>query len=468
MKQQKFFQILRIALFTCVMVAGCIIGFLTFLRPEISETENRKLAEFPEWDMDAFADGQYTSDISLWYSDTFPLRDELIALNGKLRGLYGIKTQSASSDGVGDAIDTGGDFVWETTKPAPETTPPVGGETDGTSSETAPETQAPGSDHEVIKGYLVDGIKGFELYYFNRQNSDRYARAVVQTALNLDGRAQVYVMVTPMSYAYGVSKETQNDLNVSDCKDAIDWMYNAIEQYGKSAGLGTPVIPVDAYNALLSHKDEYIFFRTDHHWTALGAHYASRAFLDTAGMSYPALSDKNFYQPMDFPGFTGSLAGHTKHENPALVNNPDTIHAYIPQSVNTVTITERDGNVMERPIVNPEGATLFSDSQRYRLFVDGDYPLSVVHNEKITDGSAILLIKESYGNAFIPMLVDSYEYVYAVDYRFFRTMSASDMVETYGISTVLFLNNPVATSADYNIGCLESFVSLKSKIDPNA
>ncbi len=466
MKQQKFFQILRIALFVAVMVAGCVIGFLTFLRPAVSETENRKLAEFPVWNVDDFVDGQYTSDISLWYSDTFPFRDELIALNGKLRGLYGIKTQSASSEGIGDTIDTDGDFVWDTTpitEPDSETQPSVGGETD---AETTPETQAPTTDHEVIKGYLVDGIKGFELYYFNRQNSDRYARSVVQTALNLDGRAQVYVMVTPMSYAYGVSKKTQNDLNVSDCKEAIDWMYNAINQYGKSAGLGTPVIPVDAYNALLPHKDEYIFFRTDHHWTALGAHYASRAFLDIAGRDYPALSDSQFYQKMDFSGFTGSLAGHTKHENPALVNNPDTIHAYIPQSVNIVSITDRDGNVFERPIVNPAGATAFGDSQRYRLFVDGDYPLSVVHNEKVTDGSAILLIKESYGNAFIPMLVDSYEYVYAVDYRFFNTMSVSDMVETYNITTVLFLNNPVATSADYNIGCLERFVAIPSKIEP--
>ncbi len=462
MKQQKFFQNLRIVLFAAFLIGGCVVGFVLPLRPEVSETENRELAEFPAWDLEAFVDGRYTSDVSLWYSDTFPFRDTLLSWNTGLRGFYGIKRQSASSEGVGDTIDTDGDFVWQTDPPSPETGTGPAPETDPEPETTPP----PATDHEVIKGYLVDGIKGFELYYFNRQNSDRYARSVVQTALDLDGRAQVYVMVTPMSYAYGVSKDTQNDLNVSDCKDAIDWMYNAIKQYGKSAGLGTPVIPVDAYNALLPHKDEYIFFRTDHHWTALGAHYASRAFLDTAGLTYPALDDESSYREMAFDGFTGSLAGHTKHENPALVNNPDTIHAYVPQSVNTVSITDRDGNVFEKPIVNPDGATLFSASQRYRLFVDGDYPLSVVHNEKVTDGSAILLIKESYGNAFIPMLVDSYEYVYAIDYRFFRTMSVSDMVETYGITTVLFLNNPVATSADYNIGCLEKLVAIKSKIEP--
>ena len=61
------------------------------------------------------------------------------------------------------------------------------------------------------------------------------------------------------------------------------------------------------------------------------------------------------------------------------------------------------------------------------------------------------------------MLVDSYEYVYAVDYRFFRTMSISDLVDAYGIDTVLFVNNPVATSADYTVKCLETLVHLPSK-----
>ncbi len=447
MKQQKVFQTLRIVLFAVALTAGCVLGFVLTLRPEISEAEQRDLADFPVFHTENFLSGQYTSDIGLWYSDSFPFREQLIALNTKLRGLYGIKTQTAVSGGDADEIGTDETFVWGSTPTdtEPETTP------------------SDGADHEVIEGYLVEGIHGYELYYFNRQNSDRYAQAVVQTALNVSGRAQVYVMVTPMSYALGVSEKTQQELNASDCKAAIDWMYNAIEQYGKSAGLETPVQSIDAYNALAAHKDEYIFFRTDHHWTALGAHYASRAFLDAVGRDYPALDS---YGTLEFSNFTGSLAGHTKNENPALVNNPDTIYAYVPSSVNTISITTRDGVTFEKPIVNPMAQTEFGDSQRYRCFVDGDYPLSVVHNEAVGDGSAILLIKESYGNAFIPMLVDSYEYVYAVDYRFFNTMSISDMVETHGIDTVLFLNNPVATSSDYNIGCLEKLVALPSKLTP--
>ncbi len=451
--QSSFFQSLRIALFALVLVGGCVLGFTLSLRPTESPSEMRTLTEFPEFDMDDFLDGTYTSEISLWYSDTFPFREELLALNTRLRSLYGIRVRSADSIGQGEVIDPNESFVWSTTPSEPSET----STTDTTPDTTPPQTTDPG--HEVIEGYLVDGNYGYELYYFNRANSDRYARMVVQTALNLDGKAQVYAMVVPMSYCFGVSGEVQAELGVSDCKASIDWIYRAITAYSEQAGVQSPVVTVDAYGALAAHSDAYIYFRTDHHWTALGAHYASRAFLDVVGKDYPTLEDG--YEELRIEGFTGSLAGHTKQETPNLINHPDTIYAYIPKSVNVVRITTRDGSAFDAPIVNPDAETAFSASQRYRCFIDGDYPMSVVHNAAVGDGSSILLVKESYGNAFVPMLVDSYEYVYAVDYRFFRSMSAEMLVDTYGIDTVLFLNNPVAISADYNMNCLEKWVSMQ-------
>ncbi len=459
MKQNKFFETLRIVLFCVFLVGMCVLGFMITLRPTHSDSENRDLTAFPDFELEAFMDGSYTSEIGLWYSDTFPFREQLIALNTRLRGFYGIKTFTASSDGQGEEIDTGETFVWDTS----HLTPPEESEPVDTEPGSDGETETEDFGHEIIKGYLVEENRGYELYYFNRKNSDRYARLVVQTALNVGDRAQVYAMVTPMSYAYGVSPETQVELNVSDCRASIDWMYRAIEQYSMGAGVTFPVITVDAYSALEAHRDEYIFFRTDHHWTALGAYYASRSFLDIVGREYPALHDEAAYTPIDFEGFTGSLAGHTKHETPVLVENPDTIQAFIPTSLNELTITTAKGEILTRPLVNPHAATEFSASQRYRCFIDGDYPFSVAHNPAVDDGSAILLIKESYGNAFLPMLVDSYEYVYAIDYRFYRTMSVSDLVDTYDINTILFVNNPVATSADYNMNCLERFVGLMNQ-----
>ncbi len=509
MKQQKIFQIIRIALFAAVMVGGCVLGFALGLRPTVSESENRTLAEFPEtpdfvsvvtetqadgteehslrWntdEIDRFLSGDYTSAISLWYSDTFPYRDDLITLNGKLKGFFGLKTQTVSSGGSADNIETGGDFTWTPKPPAeidpdPETDPTPAPNPDSDAdtdvntdpgADTEPETDPPVVDEsEVISGYLVDGITGYQLYYFNEKNAHRYAQAVVQAALDLEGRAQVYSMITPMSYAYGISDETRDDLGVSDCKAAIDWYYYALEQYGISAGLTTPVVTVDVYSALEKHKDEYIFFRTDHHWTALGAYYASRTFLDLVDKDYPTLEDG--YTHCEITGFTGTLANKTQGETSALINNPDTLYTYVPNSVNTVTITTKpDENgvtsILEKPIVNPD-QNAYHRTQKYFCFMGGDYPYYEIHNETVTDGSAILIIKDSFGNAFTPMLVDSYEYIYVADHRWFRAMSLSDMVETYGIDTVLFINNPHSLAQDWNTGCIEKLVAVPSKIEVN-
>ncbi len=481
MKQPKFFQYFRIILFAGAITAGCVLSFILPLRPSVSESENRNLAEFPKFDIQEFFDGTYTSNISLWYSDTYPFREELILMNDRIHGLYGLKSSSSQGAIGGDEIDLDETLLWNSpiieeessseelppaeTDSSDITAPPdeTGSDTESENeTETETETEPSGDvGHEVIGGYLVEGITGYELYSFNKNNSDRYARAVVQTALDLNGKAQVYCMVTPLAYTFGVDKDVQEELNASDLKDAITFMYNAIDGYCPQAGVEAPVITVDAYGALEKHKDEYIFFRTDHHWTGLGAHYASRAFLDLAGRNYPSLKDG--YTEYQFGNFTGSLATHTRPTTPVLTNNPDTIYAYAPKSVNTVSITAKDGTTFDAPIVNPDAPTKFSNSQRYRCFIDGDYPYSVTHNPNIKDGSSILIIKESFGNALFPMLVDSYEYVYCIDYRFYRTMSLPELCDTYGIDTVLFINNPVATSADYNVRCLETLVNLASK-----
>ena len=56
-------------------------------------------------------------------------------------------------------------------------------------------------------------------------------------------------------------------------KDMIDYCYSQ---------LNGSIITVDAYSKLRAHTDEYIFFRTDHHWTQLGAYYAYTAFCEAA------------------------------------------------------------------------------------------------------------------------------------------------------------------------------------------
>ncbi len=450
MKSKKFFQWARILLFVVVMIGGCVLGFMLSLRPTTSESEGRTLTEFPTFTVEGFLSGDYTSQISLWYADTFPFRDMLLDLSGSLKGLYGVgDLEFEGYEGEADSIDTNQDFVWEKdpSDPPPsieETQPsepvdPTDQETD-TSDETPPTA-------EVIDGYYIKGDTCWELYYYKADLVDRYCRVVVQAAADLNGLATVYDMVVPTSYCYALSDEELQKLGASDGFEVIEHIYTAIDAYCPQAGVLESVVTLPVHELLAQHTDEYIYFRTDHHWTARGAWYASRYFLDAVKRPYPSL---DAYETFTYETFLGSLYRHTQSEN--LKKHPDYVEAYLSPTVKEMTIF-RDDIYQPRPLIDLE----VTSTNKYMCFSSGDHEYYETHNPTLNDGSSVLIIKESYGNAFLPMMVDSYEHVYAIDYRFWEGDLVS-FVQEKGIDTVLFLNNLMATADNYTVYSLEKLV----------
>lgn len=107
-KTMRKFRDMGIKAFEVLLLLGCAMGFLFFLRPDTSEEEKRKLTEFPELTYSSFMDGSFFADVSLWYSDTFPMRDTLIAADKKIKSLYGVTTSTMMVGGheQGDEIPT--------------------------------------------------------------------------------------------------------------------------------------------------------------------------------------------------------------------------------------------------------------------------------------------------------------------------------------------------------------------------
>ena len=116
----------------------------------------------------------------------------------------------------------------------------------------------------------------------------------------------------------------------------------------------------------------------------------------------------------------------------------------------TMQMTNGDGTYTEYtwPIVNDVSA--YAKSELYACFAGGDQPYNYAHNEKIKDGSAVLVVKDSYANAFIPFLIDHYEHIYWIDYRSYADYcdyagisdcSISSLVKSKSINDVLLLNN---------------------------
>ena len=148
---------------------------------------------------------------------------------------------------------------------------------------------------------------------------------------------------------------------------------------------------------------------------------------------------------MEFPGFLGTFCS-SSNNSPALQSNPDTVVAYIPKGTNAMTMHYTNGSVVDWFIVNDVSG--YAKSELYATFVGGDRPFSYAHNPAITDGSAVMVIKDSYGNAFIPWLVDHYEHIYWIDFRY-TSNTISQMVEDYGVQDVIYaLNIYNGTSSD--------------------
>ncbi len=422
MENTRTFEKIKIILFCTVMVVGFLLGLAFFLRPAYSEAEKRELTKFPSFTVSTFLSGEFTEQVSTWFADTFPFREGLIAANDAISSLKGFASEQFQSG----AANQGGD----------QTTP--GGED---------------VKVEQIAGYYIAGDTAYEMYYQNAANSKRYAEVINTAASRLAGKAKVYTVVVPLAYAYNdkVLKKT----DASDPKAAIDGIYTSVTDPN--------AVCVDAYGALAAHKDEYLYFRTDHHWTALGAYYAYTAYC----ASNPALTayPLSAYEECKFEGFLGTLYTHTKA--PALAKNPDTVHAYVPMATNTLRVHLADGTSQKFTggVVRKDTDTFYANAaSKYNCFLTSDNPAGTqqsyytsIENPNKTDDSAVVLVKESFGNCFAPFLVDHYRYVYVIDYRYFDG-DIVDFVDMTGADDVIFLNNLTATSASPRIGEMEDLV----------
>ena len=391
---------LKIILSVCVTVLLFIIGLAFFARPTISDNEKRELTNFPKFTVESFLSGEFTSQVSLWFSDTYPLREPMIEANGVIQELHGIREEQVIGGGEADDIPAGpADIVFNPTD-------------DGKG--------------EGFEGLYLNGDTAYQLYFFNKQNSDSYVALINKFAASVEDKAKVYNMIVPLHYQIALSKETVNKYGASDCKEAIDYMYG---------NLSDGIVSVDTLPNLISHNDEYLYFRTDHHWTARGAYYAYLAFCEEKGIEPTPLED---YRRLQFDGFLGTFYANAKQPT-AMKQNPDYVEAFVPIGTNEEEVFDSNGVKIAEYAVVYTKADKYDAGNKYLTFIGGDQPLTKIHNQSISDGSSIVVVKESYGNAFVPFLVDSYEYVYVIDYRAWSG-DLANFVVTNGIDDVLFLN----------------------------
>lgn len=411
------FVLLQIASFALTIAIISIIGLIIPLRPKESVSEKRKLAEFPKITFDSLKSGDFFDGFNTWYSDSYPGREGLVALNSKIKSYYGIKSLKDDTVKIHGDVQKGDDI--------PDEYDPNAVVTENSTSEENYDKIDANGDSQSIGAVFVVGNRAFEYYNFSQAQANNYISSMNKLAEKLSGKAKVYDMIVPTSIGITLPDSYMGHINSSDQEKAIDYI---------NSGLNGRIVKVPILKTLMSHRSEYIYFNTDHHWTQLGAYYAYCDFAKSAGITANPLEK---YEKVQFDGFLGTFYNDTG-KIPELKSNPDTIFAYKPNSSAKMVYTDAKGQQISWPIVND--VSKYPESIKYSCFIAGDNPYTEIHNPQITDGSSIIVVKESFGNALVPFLVENYENVYVIDYRHF-TGSISKIITDKKIDTVLYINN---------------------------
>ncbi len=449
--QIRKFRTIGVLAFAAIMAVGAFIGLLFFVRPKKSITEKRELAKFPSFTITSFLDGSYFESVSLWYSDTYPMRDKLVSADQGLKSLYGIEagTQVVGGNTKGDDIpEVDKDSIKQTsTEAATDTSvdtstedPEIGlpaSKTDSktnkgnSSGKTTVQTVEPPDSKAMDEAfqkqlqdnlYVKDGA-AYSLYYFVQDSATEYIDALNNAAAKLSGVANVYDILIPNNSGVLLSDDDLAKLGGSDQKQAIEYYYSLMQ------GVKT----VDIFDTLKSHNDEYIYFRTDHHWTADGAFYAYEEFCKAKGITEIPREKR---KKDTFEGFLGSF--YSNLQNQDMKKNPDTIYAYEPIGTNDMTYWNDDGSEQKWNVIMDVNG--WDKGTLYSTFVGGDTPMAVIENPNVTDGSTCVVMKESYGNAFIPFLVDHYSTIYILDYRY-SNVNVIDFVKEKQADDLICINN---------------------------
>lgn len=415
--------ILKIFLFGTILVTLSLIGLIMFIRPTVSIAEKRELAKFPQADVSSIWDGSFFKGIDIWYSDTYPLREIMIAASQKFQSLYGTRSEQI--------IERDNTKI-ENANKQPKKEKPV-------ELTKAEETLPDGTIKNIgeMRGdiYIVNN-QGYELYNFVEDLNLEFVQTMNNIYSRFKGLANVYVMMVPTSAGVMLDKNVLDDMGVSDQAAAIEFDYSRMDP---------GIHKVRVIDVLRKHNAEYVYFHTDHHWTALGAYYAYTAFCKEKGITPHDIKD---YESISFLGFLGSLYT-SSNRSPELIANPDNVTAYYPKSTRKMTTFDGNGQLVELDLIND--VSNYPVSEYYITFVNGDMPFAYAHNQNLNDGSAAVVIKDSLGNAFIPWLVDHYEYTYWIDARYTNN-TLSQMVHDYHVQDIIFEVGIYGASNPYMYG----------------
>lgn len=306
-------------------------------------------------------------------------------------------------------------------------------------------TSQSGNFYIYTNGFLRVDNAAFEPYGYNGTTAGVYAGMVNTVADALAGSVNVYCMPIPTALSITLPDDIRPRY-----EKACDQGEQIEEIFGK---MSENVIGVNCHDNLMLHRDEYLYFRTDYHWNGPAGYYAYESFCNVKGIQPYTMEEREVTY---FEGFLGSLYYSYSNLDPMLGATPDTVIAYHPVSESaTMFYLDGAGNPVYYPII--QDVSGWPSNCKYLCYAAADQAYAEFHNPEVTDGSVLVLVKESYGNVLLSYLVDHYSTIYEIDYRYWKG-DIVDFALGVGANDLLFANNMTMICSGVLVGMLGTII----------
>lgn len=382
-----------------LMFLLCIFGGMIWSKASpdraYSDTENRYLEQKPAFSLKTLFNGEYTSDYETYITDQFPLRDQWI----------GLKTAVEKTLGKQETKD-----VWLAE--------------DDYLIVNHPASDFQGEQAEKNAQVLASALD----YYVQELGADHVRTLLVPTASQIltDKLPVNAIRYDQSQYIRRVQETVQGQL-------AANW---------------TQELFIDAEAVLSAHAGEYIYYRTDHHWTTQGAFYAYQVWAESLGLV--PLTDSHLKAVSEtFEGTTYSKLHYAGQR--------DTLSVYD---------TEETVTLIHNQMTETEGFydwSALDTRDQYAVFLGGNDGLLEIRKEgeeAVQEGPAVqrdlstekvlLVVKDSFANCFVPYAAEHFDRVIVVDLRSLN-MSLKMVAEQYGVTDLLVLYNVQAFATDNTV-----------------
>ncbi len=344
---------------------GIGIGLSVKKDGRFSEQENRYLAERPELSLSALRNGRFEEEYEAYLSDQFPFRNQWITL----RTATELLLQKREVNGIYFAEDD----------------------------------------------YLIELKDSGQYRSEQAEKNIRYLEEFV-AGCSKEPDYSVSILLVP-----GKSEILRNKLPVfagtPEERKIIEEIYDRCEL----------AECIDVYEELEKHREEYIYYRTDHHWTTLGSYYGYKAWCNGTGIRENRPED--LVKTTVTETFRGTLDSKVN-----LSFCSDSIDIVEPADPVGYTLVYDGGAMTKHTLFDMEK---LDSKDKYGIFLGGNHSLIEIHTT-VNNGKSLLLIKDSFANSFVPYLINQFEYIYVLDLRYYN-QSLSEYLEKHRITDILIL-----------------------------